>query len=211
MPTKDELIVEELLTSSEESDEMLMVRLMEGARDAFDELYDRYEGRIRSFVYRFIGNREAAEDLTQEVFLKLYRNPRAFDPRGRFVTWIFAVARNACIDHLRLKRLPLVPVGTGSEEEERLYEPASPRAQGPDDTALYRELQGRMQEILATLSHKLREVFVLCAIQGLSYEEAAQVIGCPVKTVSSRLSRARDHFFQSFRRYLDDSVSRKGR
>src|SRR5688500_10783635 len=98
MRTRNELIVDQSLASFQESDEMLMVRLKDGDRAAFDRLYERYEGRIRSFVFRFVGDREAAEDLTQEIFLKLYRNPRAFDPRGRFVTWIFAVARNACID-----------------------------------------------------------------------------------------------------------------
>jgi RNA polymerase sigma-70 factor (ECF subfamily) len=175
---------------------------MDGDRQAFDRLYERYDGRIRSFVFRFVGDREAAEDLTQEVFLKVYRNPRSFDPRGRFVTWIFAVARNACIDFLRLKKLPLAASNPGDDGECTL-DPAAPEWHAPEESVLLKELEERMNEILATLSTKLREVFVLCAVQGLSYEEAAAVIGCPVKTVSSRLSRAREQFFQGFRRFLD--------
>lgn len=187
---------------------MLMVRLMDGDRAAFEVLFERYAGRIRSFVYRFVGDREVAEDLTQEVFLKLYRNPRAFDPRGRFMTWIFAVARNACIDWLRLKKLPVVPVGAGGDDEDPSLEPRANTAYAPEEMALHSELQERMQEVLGRLSDKLREVFVLCAVQGLSYEDAATVIGCPVKTVSSRLSRARDQFFLAFRKYLDNGGER---
>lgn len=203
--------VEQSLASFQESDEMLMVRLMDGDREAFDRLYERYEGRIRSFIYRFVGDREASEDLTQEVFLKVYRNPRAFDPRGRFVTWIFAVARNAGIDHLRLKRLPIVASATHDEEDDSPIALPAPLALAPDERALQNELEGRMQEILETLSPKLREVFALCAVQGLSYEEAAEVIGCPVKTVSSRLSRAREQFFDGFRRFLGDHDSTRSR
>ncbi len=196
------------LASFQESDETLMVRVMDGDREAFDRIYERYDGRIRSFVLRFVGDRDAAEDLTHDVFLKVYRNPRAFDPRGRFITWIFAVARNACIDYLRLKRLPIVPIG-GEDEPDRVAEPAAPGMTAPDEIVLQRELEEHMQEVLGTLSAKLREVFVLCAIQGLSYEEAADVIGCPVKTVSSRLSRARDQFFDTFRRFLGDASPKR--
>lgn len=191
-------------TVEKESDEALMVRLMEGDAEAFDELYRRYSGRIRTFVFRFVGNRESAEDLTQEVFLKVYRNPRAFDPRKRFLTWIFAVARNACIDFLRLKRISVVPLGGGDDEESRGPQIQSPDSHSPTEEAMGHELEIRMQEVLGTLSRKLREVFVLCAVQGLSYEEAATVVGCPVKTISSRLSRARDRFFQGFGRYLGE-------
>jgi len=198
------------IASAQETDEMTMVRLMDGDRDAFNVLFERYAGRIRSFAFRFVGDREVAEDLTQNVFLKLYRNPRAFDPRGRFTTWIFAVARNACIDWLRLKKLPVVPVGS-SGDDEPAFDPVAPISYAPDETALHEELQTRMQEVLGRLSDKLREVFVLCAVQGLSYEDAASVIGCPVKTVSSRLSRARDQFFRAFGKYLDMPGGRGGR
>lgn len=187
-----------------ESDEALMVRLMDGSLSAFDSLYARHAGRIHTFIDRFTGDAEAADDLTQEVFLKVYRNPRLFDPRGRFLTWVYAVARNACIDFLRLKRLPTVPIaGGGSDDDAGFYDPPTVAHEGPEAHALDGEMQQRVQALSAKLSRKLREVFVLCAVQGLSYEDAAQIIGCPVKTVSSRLSRARERFLKEFRRYLD--------
>jgi len=122
------------------SDEALMVRLMEGEAAAFDLLYQRYAPRIRTFVYRFIGNRESAEDVTQEIFLKVYRNPRAFDPRKRFLTWIFAVARNASIDHLRLKKLPTVPLGGRESEDSRAPQVEDPSPSVPLEQAMGQEL-----------------------------------------------------------------------
>ena len=191
--------------SKAESDETLMVRLMDGSVAAFEQLYERHAGRIHVFIQRFVGNRDSADDLTQEVFLKVYRNPRAFDPRGRFLTWIYAVARNACIDFLRLKRIPSVPIGgSGKDQGDMVAEPAAIEHHGPEAEALRSEFESRVHEVLSTLSVKLREVFVLCAIQGLSYEDAAEIIGCPVKTVSSRLSRARDRFLERFKKFLGD-------
>lgn len=185
------------------SDEALMVRLMDGSLEAFDALYARHAGRIHTFIDRFTGDAEAADDLTQDVFLKVYRNPRLFDPRGRFLTWIYAVARNACIDFLRLKKLPTVSTAGGGDDDDFGYDPPAVAHEGPESKALESEMHERVAATTARLSRKLREVFVLCALQGLSYEDAAQVIGCPVKTVSSRLSRARERFLREFRRFLD--------
>ncbi len=190
-------------TVEHESDEALMVRLMDGSAEAFNLLHARHAGRIHAFIDRFTGDAEAADDLVQEVFLKVYRNPRLFDPRGKFLTWIYAVARNASIDFLRLKRLPTVPIAGGGGEDDTGYDPPTVAHQGPEAQAMDGEMAAKVQTLASTLSPKLREVFVLCAVQGLPYEDAAEIIGCPVKTVSSRLSRARERFLKEFRRYLD--------
>jgi RNA polymerase sigma-70 factor, ECF subfamily len=188
------------------ADETLMVRLMDGDIEAFDELYGRHGTRIRTFIERFTGDPEAADDLVQEVFLKVYRNPKLFDPRGRFLTWIYAVARNACIDFLRVRRLPTISTSGGSSDDDApSYDPPAPAHARPLEQTLDSELREQIGRLATKLSPKLREVFILCAVQGLSYEDAAAVIGCPVKTVSSRLSRARDRFMQEFSRYWDDA------
>lgn len=186
----------------DESDEVLMVRVAEGDVEAYEQIYHRYKNRILTFIHRYVGDREWAEDLTHETFLKLYRNPRAFDPRSRFVTWLFTVARNLAIDFLR-RRKPVTTLSQGDRGDES-FQIELPDDQGeePADAALIRELEENIQETLMTLSDKLREVFILCAIQGLSYEEVAAIVGCPAKTVSSRLSRARKRFLKSFSPYL---------
>ena len=184
-----------------ESDEVLMVRVAEGDVDAYETLYERYKNRVLTFVYRYVGDREWAEDLTQEVFLKIYRAPRAFDPRNRFMTWLFTVARNVSIDHLRRKK-PIANMSSVTEADEAPPELSSIIEGGPVDSALLNELETKLNEVLLTLSPKLREVFILCAMQGLSYEEVASIVGCPAKTVSSRLARARERFMRRFDPYL---------
>lgn len=185
-----------------ESDEVLMVRVTEGDTSAYETLYHRYKNRLLTFIHRYVGDREIAEDLVQEVFLKVYRSPGSFDPRNRFLTWLFTVARNISIDQLRRKK-PATTLSHENEEGEFRYEPAEHPAAGPATTALFHEMEGHLQDVLGGLSDKLREVFILCAIQGLSYEEVAQIVGCPAKTVSSRLARARKRFVEAMSPYLD--------
>jgi RNA polymerase sigma-70 factor, ECF subfamily len=185
-----------------ESDEVLMVRVAEGDVGAYETLYQRYKNRLLTFIHRYVGDREIAEDLVQEVFLKVYRSPGSFDPRNRFLTWLFTVARNLAIDQLRRKK-PATTLSHENEEGEFRYEPAENPEVGPAKTALFREMEGHLQEVLSGLSDKLREVFILCAMQGLSYEEVAQIVGCPAKTVSSRLARARKRFMDDMNPYLD--------
>ncbi|MEE9391069.1 MAG: sigma-70 family RNA polymerase sigma factor [Planctomycetota bacterium] len=193
-------------TRGESSDEVLMVRVAEGDVEAYEALYHRYRNRILTFVFRYVGDRDIAEDLAQEVFLKLYRSPRSFDPRNRFMTWLFTVARNLAIDHLRKKK-PATALTQEGEDGEFSLEPPEPLNQGPVDKTLLKEMEENLQSILMTLSDKLREVFVLCAMQGLAYEEVAQIVGCPAKTVSSRLARARRRFVEELDPYLSGKKS----
>lgn len=201
MQFKEELVGVDKAALVDESDEVLMVRLAEGDLGAYETLYARYKNRILTFVYRYAGDRDWAEDLTQEVFLKLYRSPRSFDPRNRFVTWLFAVARNLTIDFLR-RRKPVVPLVVEGEDGEFMVPHESAEGDSPMDMLLLKEMEENLQRVLLTLSDKLREVFILCAIQGLSYEEVARIVGCPPKTVSSRLSRARERFMHHIDGYL---------
>ena len=184
-----------------ESDEVLMVRVCEGDVAAYEAIYSRYKNRILTFVHRYLGDRDWAEDLTQEVFLKVYRNPQAFDPRSRFLTWLFTVARNLTIDFMRRKK-PSASLTAYKDGGEVTLEPVMDGEEGPVQLALVKEMEENLQEMLGSLSDKLREVFILCAMHGMSYEEVAQVVGCPAKTVSSRLSRARERFMKGFNSYL---------
>ena len=202
MKAQQRLMIVDSDASPDESDEVLMVRVAEGDVDAYEQLYHRYKNRILTFIHRYVGDKDWAEDLAHETFLKLYKNPHAFDPRNRFVTWLFTVARNLAIDFLRRKKPVAALTAGGGEDDSFVFEIADDYTESPPDVALVRELEENVQETLNSLSDKLREVFILCAIQGLSYEEVANIVGCPAKTVSSRLSRARKRFLKSFKPYL---------
>ena len=185
----------------EESDEVLMVRVSEGDIPAYEALYHRYKNRILTFVYRYVGDREwgggphprgVLEGVSQPAIL------RSSQPLPHL-----ALHRRAQPDdRFSASQKPQVLGGSSSDDDEPVLEPAVSSAAGPADVALLREMEGKLQGGLAKLSPKLREVFILCGIQGLSYEEVAGIVGCPAKTVSSRLSRARDRFMKGFAPYL---------
>jgi len=176
----------------ESSPEELMARFVAGDRKAFDALYLHFGPRVRAFISRYVAHPDAGDDILQEVFLKVYRKSETFDPQAQLSTWLFAIARNACIDWLRRRRLPTVSLSPASEDDDTgTIQVQDPAGVTPADRASSSELSVLFQQAVEDLSPKLREVFLLCGVQGLAYEEAALVLRCPVKTVSSRLSRAR--------------------
>lgn len=180
-----------------------MAAFVGGDQDSFDRLYRDFAPRVRAFISRYVGDKDAGDDLLQEVFLKVYRKSDTFDLTAQFSTWVFAIARNACIDWLRRRRMPLVALGGGyGDVEQDEIQVADPVALVPGDEAQSREFAELLDTAVKNLSPKLRLAFLLCAVQELSYEEAAKIIDCPVKTVSSRLSRAREQVFESLKHHI---------
>jgi len=176
------------------SDLALVERAQAGDREAFEELVQRYYSKIYSFAYRMVSDAETAADLTQEVFLRAFAALPSFRLESSFQTWIFRIASNLCVDrHRRAQRrgpAPLSLEGFGEEEEEPGLE--VPDWSGNPERILEREeLRAKVQEAIGQLSEKLRTVLLLYDFQGLSYEEIARVVGCPVGTVKSRLFNAR--------------------
>jgi RNA polymerase sigma-70 factor (ECF subfamily) len=158
-----------------------LLRLMAGGDEpSFAELYRRWQRRIHRFALRMTGSPQAAEDVTQEVFLALMRDGHRYDPRrGPAAAWIFGVARNKVRGRRQRDRsyLPLV--------EEAAAEP------GLVDGLARREAVEAVQRAVLALPAHYREVVVLCALEELPYAEAAAALGCAVGTVRSRLHRAR--------------------
>jgi RNA polymerase sigma-70 factor (ECF subfamily) len=169
------------------SDEALAARIIAGEGAAFDLLVGRWRDRIVDLAHLLIGDRDAAEDVGQEVFLRFFRRPTAYDPARPFATWILTVARNACRDRYRREstrtRHHRVAV------EDRRYGPRAVPA--PHEAAAAAEIEARLRQAIAELPPKFREAYVLCAVRGRSYEEAARICNCPAKTLSTRLARAR--------------------
>jgi len=175
----------------------LVRQCMTGDQRAWQELVVAQHRRIYAICYRFTGSATDAEDLTQEVFLKLYRNLASFDTqKGSFNTWITTLARNLLVDHFRRTRLEratdsldasLSPEDDGPSMADRLADPRP--SQEAHASGL--ELKVRIQQALAQLSPELREAVVLRDLEDMDYKEIAQVLRIPEGTVKSRISRGR--------------------
>ena len=158
---------------------------------------ERYQTRLLNFVYRIVGDRERAEDLVQEVFVRVYRHLGRFDRSKKFSTWIYTIASNLAKNELRNRsRNPLVlftSMTKGWEDEERPLEFEDPSSR-PDDLFRKRHVRELVESSVAQLPMHHREVFMLREIEGRSYEEIAEITHCNLGTVKSRLNRARNSF-----------------
>ena len=183
-----------------QSDEALAGMAQKGDTKAFEELFKRYKRPILNFVYRLIGNRETAEEVAQEAFMKAYKNLDIFDVTKRFSPWIYTIARNLAKNALRDKKYfrdvsldTILPKGDGNIH---LMDVIADSSVMPDEIAENEELAQQAQRVLDSLPFEYKEVITLCSIQGLIYEEAAQIIGCSTATVSVRLNKAKELFIK---------------
>lgn len=176
------------------TDERLMERFQNGNAAAFQALVDRHGGRIFNFVLRHVRDRAAAEDLTQEVFLRVVKNARSFRAQSKFTTWLYTIARNQCIDALRKAK---------HRRHAALDKPLGHEADGatlldliaddqPDQGAELRDRRfvGALESALAQLPEEQREVFLMREVEGLKFREIADVMGIPENTVKSRMRYA---------------------
>ncbi|MDP1861438.1 MAG: sigma-70 family RNA polymerase sigma factor [Gemmatimonadaceae bacterium] len=168
-----------------------------GEERAFQELVDRYQTRLLNFIYRTIGDRERAEDLVQEVFIRVYRHLHRFDRSKKFSTWIYTIASNLAKNELRNRsRNPLVlfqAIRKNWQDDDRPLQFEDP-ASRPDDLYRKRHLRELVEQSVGRLPEHHREVFVLRELEGKSYEEIAEITSCNLGTVKSRLNRARNAF-----------------
>ena len=163
--------------------EELVVKGRAGEMAAFESLYEMFKGPVFGLVYRYAQNRAAAEDLLQDVFLKVFSNMRHVRDAATFPGWVFRIALNTAYSHLRQKRAQtekLVPLD-GLEG----------RIEGQGAEPVERDLQRPLEEAIQALAPRLRSVFVLHDVQGYKHEEIARMLGCAVGTSKSQLFKAR--------------------
>lgn len=176
-----------------ESDEAVVARVLSGEDDLFGLLVRRYQTRVHAHVAKMIGHREDALDLTQEIFLKVYQALARFNPEYKFSTWLFRIAGNAAIDHLRKKRPKVVPLEVPDHEGQGRL--SSPEYSTPDldPYGMLRNVErGKaISEAIAELPLEFRELIALRHFAGLSYEEIAEIKEMPLGTVKNKLFRAR--------------------
>jgi RNA polymerase sigma-70 factor (ECF subfamily) len=198
------LTVRERLRQTDDSG--VVAAFLNGEQRAFDELVDRYQTRLLNFIYRTVGDRDRAEDLVQEVFIRVYRHLHRFDRSKKFSTWVYTIASNLAKNELRNRsRSPLVLFqtiqGTSDEEDRPLqFEDSTSR---PDDLYRKRHLRELVEQTVAQLPEHHRQVFVLRELEGRSYEEIAEITDCNLGTVKSRLNRARTAFAAIIEPFVD--------
>ena len=185
--------------STQTSDHDLLRRMQEGDEGAFLQLYRHRQAAIYRFALHMSGSRQVAEDVTQDVFLALMREPGKFEPqRGSLAAYLYGIARNCVLQHLKRGSLH-VPLLFGEEADGRA--PPQPLMPAPDllgDLTRREDLERLRQAVLA-LPARYREVVVLCDLHELNYAQAAALLGCAVGTVRSRLHRARSLLLKKLR------------
>jgi RNA polymerase sigma-70 factor (ECF subfamily) len=159
---------------------------------SFDELFETYEKPIRGYVLRMVGDETVADDLTQEIFVKVHRKLDSFEGKSKLSTWIYRVATNACLDHFRSgahKRGKTTVSLDGDLQPEET--PLPDNGPAVDDAVIRKEMGGCVREFVDALPGNYRAVVVLHDFQGLKNREIAEVLGCSLDTVKIRLHRAR--------------------
>lgn len=177
--------------------QVLVERCLKGDSFAWTELVKAHHRRVYGLCFRFTGSATDSEDLTQEVFLKVYGNLATFDlARGTFQTWLTTMTRNLLVDHFRRSRAQRVTDSMdagweGDGEELPLLQRLADKAPTQHDRAVQKEIEKMVQEALTKISPELREAVILRDLQDMDYKEIAKVLRIPEGTVKSRISRGR--------------------
>lgn len=175
------------------SDEILVELSLEGDRSAFEELVRRHQRGVVNYLYRLTGSRDAAMDLAQDVFLKVYQALGSFDPDYRFTTWLYRIAGNCAMDALRRRRLPTTSLQAGGTDGgpglDRSIAAPDP---SPHDALRLHELQARLERAIAALPARYRQLLLLRHQHHCRYDEIARILRLPIGTVKNRIFRARE-------------------
>lgn len=169
----------------------------EGREPAFRELLARYERPVFSLIYRMVRDRAQAEDLAQETFVRAFQAIDRYDPAYRFANWIFKIANNHTIDHLRKRRLDTVsihgsPHATTADEISQSRLVIESEDEDPLELMEHRELGGQIESAIGELREEYRTAILLRHVEGYAYEEIADIMGLPLGTVKTYLHRARN-------------------
>jgi RNA polymerase sigma-70 factor (ECF subfamily) len=178
------------------SDQQIVAWAQEGAEPAFRELVRRYQRPVFSLIYRMVRDREAAEDLAQETFLKVLNAIDSYRPEHKFSSWIFKIANNAAIDHLRRREpdvlsLEGAPDAVSVERQEATALQVRDRGESPLDELEARELGSHIEGAISRLRPEYRACILLRHVEGRAYDEIATILGLPLGTVKTYIHRAR--------------------
>jgi RNA polymerase sigma-70 factor (ECF subfamily) len=175
-----------------EPDNLLVQLCLRGENSAWEELVKTHTRRVYNLCYRFTGDPHAAEDLTQDVFLKVYRTLASYSAaQGAFTAWMSSLTRNLLIDNYRRTKRNRITDSIDEEATQMQVEEKPAAGRRPDQIAEHSELQAQLQYALGQMSPDLREAVILRDLQGLDYREIREALGVPEGTVKSRINRGR--------------------
>ena len=193
--------------ASPDAIETLIQRCLQGDQQAWDAIVRQYWRRVFNVAYKFVGKHDEAEDLTQDVFLKIFKSLDTFDRRANFQTWLISVSRNLCIDHYRSVRKERETIDR--DVDANALTPAAPDP-SPVAALEQRDRVLLLREALAALPETLRTAVLLRDIQELSYQEIADRLRLPEGTVKSRINRGRTELTRQIRRLRGEDYSPSG-
>ena len=186
-------------------DAALMLRVKHGDLHAFEALVQKYKHPIVNVIYRMLHDLDEAEDLAQNVFVRVFQSAGRYEASAKFSTWIFTIARHLCLNEIRRRgRHPAQSLEASSSEEEEQAPRQYPdeKSVSPPQAFLHRELEQKIKESLEALPDKQRLAIALCQEDELSYEEIARVLGCSLSATKSLIHRGRETLKEKLKPYL---------
>ena len=180
-----------------EEDEIIS-RCQQGDQQALKEIFDKYHKKAYSIAYGVVRQREEALDVVQEVFIKLFRSIKNFKGRSHFYTYLYRMVMNTAIDHKRKAGKQFM----SSLDEEGSFEPSDEAEKGPERILLQKELEERVKRAMDKLPDEQKAALVFRDVEGLSYQEMAEAMGCSIGTVMSRLHYGRKRMQESLKDYV---------
>ena len=175
---------------SEDEDAALMVRVAKGDRTAFARLFDRHQVRVVRFCQRFVGDAARAEELAQDVFVKLYKSAGRYQPTARFQTFLFRVATNTCLNELRRPGRTAEKVEAAVDDGSPGVLDGAPSAETPDQVLEAQDVERALQRALKKMSDRERAAFTMCRFEGMAYRDIADALEATEAAVKSLIHRA---------------------
>ncbi len=181
-----------------------MERVRQGDTDAFAQLVEAHQHRVIGAVAKMLGDATDAEDIAQQVFVRVWRSAPRYEPTAKFTTWLFTIMRNlVCNELRRRKRHPARSLDAPLDDSEQPLQIRDPGAKTPEETLLDAELQDAILKAIAQLPEVHRMAIILRRYEDVSYEEIGEILGISVPAVKSVLFRARTQLREMLRRYLE--------
>jgi RNA polymerase sigma-70 factor (ECF subfamily) len=183
--------------SSEETE--VISRCQQGDQEALKEIFDKYHKKVYRIAYGVVRHREEALDIVQEVFIKLFRSIKNFKGRSHFYTYLYRMVMNTAIDHVRKTGKEFI----SSLDEEGSFEPSDQVERGPERILLQKELEERVKVAMDKLPAEQKAALIFRDVEGLSYQEMAEAMGCSIGTVMSRLHYGRKRIQELLKDYVE--------